>query len=265
MKAKSRITSILNTPSLDSSITNFQSFHLKDLVIDEKQNYTIPTNLRLGHLAEKVVSQLITHSTNYHLLHENIQLIENKNTLGELDFIVKEIEGRQLIHLELAYKFYLYDPSISSNQVDNWIGPNRNDSLREKLHKLKTKQFHLLHHPATQARFPNIDLTMVKQALCFLINLYIPYGLKESLNPIYTQAVKGYYLGYDQFLKAHTQEKLYYIPRKLEWGMDPQECETWKQISEVEAEIKRGMVEEQGGLCWQKAGEKSTEFFISWW
>jgi hypothetical protein len=34
--------------------------------------------------------------------------------------------------MELAYKFYLFDPSISSEPINNWIG-NRNDSLQEKL------------------------------------------------------------------------------------------------------------------------------------
>jgi hypothetical protein len=34
--------------------------------------------------------------------------------------------------MELAYKFYLFDPSISSEPINNWIGPNRN-SLQEKL------------------------------------------------------------------------------------------------------------------------------------
>jgi hypothetical protein len=32
--------------------------------------------------------------------------------------------------MELAYKFYLFDPSISSEPINNWIGPNRNDSLQ---------------------------------------------------------------------------------------------------------------------------------------
>jgi len=277
MKTKSRIKSILNTPSLDSSITNYPSFQLKDLDFEGNPSYELPTNLRLGHLAEKVVSQLIQHSTNYHLLHENIQLIQNKNTLGELDFILEETNAEtsiatgpatrtnQLIHLELAYKFYLYDPTISTHQVNNWIGPNRNDSLQEKLHKLNTRQFPLLNHPVTKAKLPELDLENVKQALCFLINLYIPYEYKESLNPVYEKAIKGYYLTLDQFKARHRPENLYYIPTKLEWGMDPQECEDWKQMGGVEAAIEQGVVEEQSLLCWKKDGEWYEEFFVSFW
>ena len=46
-----------------------------------------------------------------------------------------------MIHLEIVYKFYLYDNTIGTSEIDHWIGPNRNDSLREKLEKLKSKRF----------------------------------------------------------------------------------------------------------------------------
>jgi hypothetical protein len=65
-------------------------------------------------------------------LYENIQVIEDKKTIGEIDFIIEDKNTKQVIHMELAYKFYLFDPSISSEPINNWIGPNRDDSLQEK-------------------------------------------------------------------------------------------------------------------------------------
>jgi len=56
-------------------------------------------------------------------------------------------ENNKPIHLEIIYKFYLYDPSIGLTQLDHWIGPNRRDSLVKKLTKLKQKQLPLLYHP----------------------------------------------------------------------------------------------------------------------
>ena len=32
------------------------------------------------------------------------------------------------IHIEMQYKFYLYDESFE-NEIDRYIGPNRNDTL----------------------------------------------------------------------------------------------------------------------------------------
>lgn len=124
-------------------------------------DFELPTNVRLGHIAERVVGQAIKVSENYEVLFENIQILEGKNTIGEIDFILREVETEQVIHLELAYKFYLYDPDISDTPIDNWIGPNRNDSLVEKLEKLKQKQFPLLHHPASKEVFEKVDVSSV--------------------------------------------------------------------------------------------------------
>jgi hypothetical protein len=51
--------------------------------------FQLPTNIRLGHLVEKIVAELIA-STNYKVLYENIQVIEDKKTIGEIDFIIEE-------------------------------------------------------------------------------------------------------------------------------------------------------------------------------
>jgi hypothetical protein len=40
--------------------------------------FQLPTNIRLGHLVEKIVAELIKASTNYKVLYENIQVIEDK-------------------------------------------------------------------------------------------------------------------------------------------------------------------------------------------
>lgn len=119
MKTKSRIASILKTNYLDFSITGLPTFSLTALNLDTALEFQLPTNIRLGHLAERIVSQLIQLSTNYNVIYENVQVIENKKTIGEIDFIIEEIATKQLIHVELAYKFYLFDSTISSESLNN--------------------------------------------------------------------------------------------------------------------------------------------------
>jgi hypothetical protein len=219
----------------------------------------------LGHLAEKIVAELIKSSTNYNVRYENVQVMEDKRTIGEIDFIIENISTKQLIHVELAYKFYLFDPSISSEPINNWIGPNRNDSLQQKLEKLKSKQFPLLYHNGAQSMFDNIELEEVSQALCLLVSLFIPYQYKGSLSPIYEKAIKGYYLNFETFLSFNHSEKSYCIPPKKEWGMDPAENEVWTDFEGVKKYLNTSIEEQQAPLCWQKYGAAYLAFFIVWW
>ena len=265
MRTKPRIDSILRTNNLDLSIAGFRPFSLSDLDVTIDPDLQIPKNLRLGHLVEKIVAELIRASTNYNLIHENIQLIEGKDTIGEIDFIIENTIKKQLIHMELAYKFYLFDPSISSDPIKNWIGPNKNDSLIKKIEKLKKKQFPLLYHRSTKSKLNDIDIDTVSQALCFLVSLYVPFAFKERLDPIYEKAIKGYYLSFEQFKDIDNARKSYHLPIKQEWGMEPSENKTWTDYNGVEKKIKTILKGKQAVLCWQKNKDKYLSFFIVWW
>lgn len=265
MNNKVRIASILRTESLDTSVSNLISFHLSDLILDNNLEFELAQNVRLGHLAEKVVSGLIKSSSNYKVLYENIQVIEEKTTIGEIDFILENLISKQLIHVELAYKFYLFDPNISTEAVNNWIGPNRNDSLIDRLEKLKKKQFPLLHHKAAKTVLNNIDIDEVSQALCLLVSLFIPYEYKGSFNPVYKKAIKGYYLNFENFSALNNAEKTYHIPSKKEWGIEPSENNTWTHYNGIEEQIKTHLKEKQAPLIWQKIKDSYIAFFIVWW
>lgn len=265
MDSKARISSILTAQSLSDKITGFPTFELSKLDLQNSLDIEIPTNVRLGHLTEKVVSRLIHASSNYSLLYENSQIIENNQTIGELDFILEEVDSQNMIHLELAYKFYLFDPSISNDPIQNWIGPNRNDSLVQKLEKLKSKQFPLLYHRAAKSLFPYLNLEQISQECCLLVSLFLPYGFEGELDPDFTKAVKGHYVNMETFSKLDHSNKSYHIPTKKEWGIDPSDNVTWVGFDEVEKQIRTSLKEKQSPLCWQKEGDSYTSFFIVWW
>lgn len=265
MTNKQRITSLLKAKYLDFSITGLQTFDLAELNQISDLDFQLPTNVRLGHLAEKIVSELIKSSTNYEVLYENIQIIKEEKTIGELDFILQNKNTKQVLHVELAYKFYLFDPNISSEILNNWIGPNRNDSLKEKLEKLKTKQFPLLYHNCTKSQLDNIAINEVSQALCFFVSLFIPYEYKPNFSSVYQKAIKGYYVNFKTFSTLDNSAKTYYIPSKKEWGMEPSENENWLVFNEIEKQISTSMKEKQAVLCWQKHNNSYLSFFIIWW
>ena len=265
MVNKPRISSILNTNSLDYSTTGLHSFNLKDLKLSGELNFELPTNLRLGHLAEKIVSNLIKASSNYKIVYENIQLIEDKQTIGEIDFILSETETEQIIHLELAYKFYLFDPNHSSYELNNWVGPNKNDSLIQKLKKTETKQFPLLFSKSAKKKLKDIDLKKVSQKLCLLASLYVPYNNKIEFTPHFQKGIKGYYLNFKLFKSLDKPNKSYYIPSKKEWGVEPSNNKKWVILKDIETVIETSISEKRSLLCWEKQNNSYTQFFITLW
>ena len=265
MNTISRITSVLKASCIDSSITGVETFHLSDLKSISNLDFELPTNLRLGHLVERIVAELINSSNNFKILYENTQIIEGKTTIGEIDFIIENKKTKQTIHLELAYKFYLLDPTISSDTINNWIGPNRNDSLKQKIEKLNSKQFPLLHHKSAESFFPKINIEKTSSSLCLLASLFIPYQYKNKVSPVYAKAIKGHYLNLETFKRLNNSTKSYCIPTKKEWGIDPAENEKWLRFDQIELEIEKRILEKQAPLCWQKDKNEYSTFFIVWW
>lgn len=62
---------------------------------------------RLGKLVEEFVFYQLQQEDSIDWIIENVQIQNGKQTIGELDALY--YENNQLIHLEVVYKFYLYD------------------------------------------------------------------------------------------------------------------------------------------------------------
>ncbi len=263
---QSRIDSVLKASALDESITNCATFDLATLKIKNVNSIEVPTNIRLGHLIENIVAQLFKASNVYDLLYHTTQIIVDKKTIGEIDFVIKNSRTHEIIHLEFAYKFYLFDPEVSAESPHNcWIGPNRNDSLYEKLDKLKTKQFPLLFHPCTQQTLPNLVVNRVSQQLCLLASLYVPFDFKGPISNSYQKAIKGYYMNFEAFVKQHTSSKTYCLPSKKDWGLDPTDNKNWSEFTATRENIIKKLEEKQAALCWEMDNGTATQFFIIWW
>jgi len=98
-------------------------------------------NRRLGSIFEGLVSFWLFISPNYRELQQNIQIIEDKHTYGEIDFIIEELSTGEVIHLEVAVKFYLgCEPYEDAYR---WVGTNTKDQLGKKIDHLKLHQTQL--------------------------------------------------------------------------------------------------------------------------
>lgn len=100
---------------------------------------------RLGKYFENLIAFWLESSPRYELLARNLQVRDAKQTYGELDLIVRDLESGRVAHWEVAIKFYLQlGPEAD---LFSWVGPNRRDSLGRKAG-------HLLEHQASRAQHP---------------------------------------------------------------------------------------------------------------
>ncbi|WP_051201819.1 DUF1853 family protein [Ferrimonas senticii] len=96
---------------------------------------------RLGHYYEQLWCALVNDHPHYQLLAHDLVIADHRRTHGALDLVVRNLKTEQIEHWELAVKFYLGE--IDGSDPGNWIGPNRKDTLANKLEQLLSKQLPL--------------------------------------------------------------------------------------------------------------------------
>ncbi|GAB5525678.1 MAG: hypothetical protein Roseis2KO_35500 [Roseivirga sp.] len=222
------------------------------------------SHIRLGKLTEQFVLFELEQDESVQLLKSNIQIFRDRITIGELDCLIRQSEVN--IHLEIVYKFYLYDPSVST-ELNRWVGPNRKDSLVLKLNKLKQKQLPLLYHPETEKLLDGLNLKAADfaQMLCFKAQLFVPFNsLGSSFGLVNNDCVKGFYIRHKD-LKLFASHQ-FYIPSKLDWLVEPHPEVAWSSLRTFEDAIAELLTSQRSPLCWMKSQEGEIQkFFVVWW
>jgi len=219
-------------------------------------------NPRLGKRVESFVSCYLQQFETIEIIHENIQIQKNNITVGEIDCIVTQ--SVTYIHLEISFKYYLYDSSVGSTEIEHWIGPNRNDSLEQKIEKLSAKQLPLLFREETQ-KYIDIDVASIQQKVFFKAQLFVPYSNQnivfEQLN---ADCVQGFYIY--QYELAQFSECKFHIPTKINWLLDPHKNIDWVSFEVFKEQTEPLLSTKKSPLCWIKHpnGELS-KFFLVWW
>lgn len=220
-----------------------------------------PSHLRLGKQVEYFVEQYFDQHHAINIIDKNILIKRDKITIGELDFLIWH--NNLPCHIEVVYKFYLYVPNSSNSEIDCWIGPNNNDSLKEKLHKLKNKQFPLLNKPETQSylkqsKFHNLN---IHQYTYFKGQLFLPYSLNIQVLELNRNCVVGYYLLEHEL--EEFSEALFYFPSKIDWLLQPNFDVEWLNYDIFLEQIKQAKSIKKAPLCWIKSKDnKLSKAFI---
>lgn len=256
----------LNTPLLwKKSIMN-----LEQLIIPKIENRliaAIPSEDRLGKRVERFVSLEFSQNKEIKILAENVQIINAKKvTLGELDCLMNW-QGKD-IHVEIVYKFYLYDENEGNTEIERWVGPNKKDSLIQKVEKLVTKQLPLIKKEETVSTLTNeykIDVNKVIQNVYFKAQLFVPFEFtKKTYKLINNACIVGYYIHFSRLkeLKA----SFFYLPKKIDWLVTPHLNVKWKPYEEIKEQIERSISYNVSTLCWLKSPTNDlSKIFIVWW
>lgn len=247
---------------------NSEVYDLKQYVLQpqrvQKFEEKVAHNLRLGKLVERFVSHHLTADDSIEILSENIQIQDARITIGELDALLMTTDGP--VHLEIIYKFYLYDPDLEESELSHWIGPNRKDSLLQKLDKLKNKQLPLLYHPKTQSYLENLglDVTKITQKVLFKAQLFLPLQQKElsfpKMNP---ECVQGFYIKCTEL--DLFEDCQFYIPEKMNWLMQVHVDVKWLDHQIFSQDVSVWLNKKLSPLSWMKQDGKLHKFFVVWW
>jgi len=228
-------------------------------------DFEIDSKLRLGKYIERFVSFQLQQEKSIEIIAENIQIQQEKRTLGELDCILKR--NNKPIHLEIVYKFYLFDDAVGSTEIEHFIGPNRKDSLVEKLNKLKEKQLPLLYSTECKDFIKTLKLNIdeIKQQVYFKAQLFVPYSNQDlQLSELNLDCIVGFYI-YQKELDNFKTCK-FYIPNKKDWLILPHQHIKWVDFLQFKIDATDYFEREFSPLIWIKNPNGTiSKVFLVWW
>lgn len=260
-----RYEGFLQTNCLWNSNVIYDLHQFKITAISSKINIEIDEKLRLGKYIERFVSFQLEQEKSIKIVAENIQIQKEKITLGELDCII--LKDEKPIHLEIIYKFYLFDDTIGTTEIEHFIGPNRKDSLVEKLNKLKGKQLPLLYSIECVNYLKSIHLNVeeIEQQVYFKALLFVPYFQENIiLKELNQDCIVGFYINQKELNQF--KDCKFFIPNKKDWLVIPHQNVNWLNFDVFKKDAKSYLEREFSPLCWmKKENGEILKFFLVWW
>ncbi|PKV50408.1 hypothetical protein ATE84_2465 [Aquimarina sp. MAR_2010_214] len=274
MSIKNEYLGFINSKPLwkNKTLFNLSQFNIEELFETDISPNTLEINIRdnevLGKRIEHYFEYCIINSDHYEVIAKNIQIYQDKITIGELDFLIKDHRDNKTLHIEIVYKFYLHDPSIEG-ELQQWIGPNRKDTLLQKIEKLKTKQLPLLYRSETLPILKNLQINSksIHQKVSYMANLFVPVSMKNKLFPIVNnQCIVGFWVTSEAFTSEQYGTYHFNIPKKKDWATDPKYCDTWFSFNDITEKVQVSLSQKKSPLLWMKSnGDSYDRFFIVWW
>ncbi|MDA9881208.1 DUF1853 family protein [Crocinitomicaceae bacterium] len=218
---------------------------------------------RLGHLVEYFYRYALDMDESLQCVEQNLQFFNKKRTIGEIDFLIRS--GIVIHHVELVYKFYLFDSNVGHTALEHWVGPNRKDALVNKLDKIKSVQFPLIRNSQVSQllELKGYNVDQIEQSVCFKGQLFVPFGEFIDAAPLNQDCIVGWYLNFDSIDKF--KDFMFYIPSKLNWLVAPFTSVLWISYSNAKKEIEELIKNQRSPMIWVKRNHLIQKGIIVWW
>ena len=191
------------------------------LLADVNPEALLNFDQKLGHLYEDALTVLLDASESVELLASNLQIInQQKQTLGELDYVLVDKRSEQAIHLELAVKFYL---AVEVEGQWQFPGPDPRDNWQRKLDRMRSHQLRLSQTPEARAvlkeRF-GIDSIEVRQLVYGC--LFYPMSAVECPQPegVAVDCSKGRWLYVSEWEAAFPGVETVQLIARPRWSVE---------------------------------------------
>ena len=155
-------------------------------------------------------------------------------------------------------------------EFECWIGPNRRDSLKQKVDKLLNKQLPLLSNKHTveilkakSLQFSNLSKS---QSVCFLGQLYVPFKDYVPNQKFEFGLANGFYIHFDDL--SNFGESEWFVPHhKVDWLLSPTLSVSWLSTDQLITKLKEHYARGSNPLCWMKdqSGNLFKCFVVNWY
>ncbi|MFM2484091.1 DUF1853 family protein [Celerinatantimonas yamalensis] len=171
----------LSSPPLAQLPNMLTADDLKEInaVLPDYPHHLPEYNGRLGIWYEHLWLAIVDSHPNWQLIASNYPIQEGKKTQGAIDLLIADHQKQQIIHLELAVKFYM---QFYQSGWQGWFGPNPTDQFSKKLAWMLTHQLPIGFHPTIQKlrlQFPHYQFVqrMLMQGRLFTAGLRCTDGV----------------------------------------------------------------------------------------
>jgi hypothetical protein len=173
---------------------------------------------RVGRYFEALTHYWLQHLAGLEVVANNLQLRDGKQTVGEIDFLFRE--NKQLIHWEVAVKYYLQ--LVPDCEEHEYIGPNAADNLASKTKRLFEEQLPRSTEQNLVRELGALDGTGSIKRQAFIKGWLFYHGFPEtpgtcplSINPDH---LKGFWIRHgEDKLPPQTQNALWALLKKPYW------------------------------------------------